>query len=77
MSKIPKVTGNVMIKYLIKKGFVITHRKGSHARPSTSDLFTTILAGNCILKTGTMLTIYDIGMTRNDFVTEYDRGNVN
>lgn len=27
MSKIPKISGNSMIKYLIKKGFFVTSRK--------------------------------------------------
>lgn len=31
MGKIPRVSGNQLIKYLVnKKGFQISHRKGSH-----------------------------------------------
>ena len=30
MNKIPRITGNVMVKYLIKKGFSVSSRKESH-----------------------------------------------
>ncbi|MEM3090008.1 MAG: hypothetical protein QXY22_05510 [Candidatus Nitrosotenuis sp.] len=31
MGKIPRVSGNQLIKYLVnKKGFQVSHRKGSH-----------------------------------------------
>ncbi len=30
MTKIPRISGNAMIRYLIRKEFTITNRKGSH-----------------------------------------------
>ncbi len=31
MTKVPRVSGNTMINYLIKKNFFIASRKGGHA----------------------------------------------
>ena len=32
MTKIPRVSGNAMIRYVTKNGFVILRQKGSHVR---------------------------------------------
>jgi predicted RNA binding protein YcfA (HicA-like mRNA interferase family) len=38
MSKIPRVSGNQLIKYLVnKKGFQVSRRKGSHASLHNED----------------------------------------
>ena len=75
MAKIPKVSGNAMIRYLIKKGFSIKSRKGSHATLRRDNAFTTIPARNNMLKTGLLLGILgDIMMNREEFVNDYDNG---
>jgi len=65
-----------MISYLIKKGFVITSRKGSHATlRKDNNKFTTIPVGNIKLKPGLTLGILgDIGITKKEFVNDYQQG---
>ena len=75
MPKIPKISGNKMIRYLQGRGFVITRRKGSHVTLRHDDVFTTIPAGNRILKTGTMLGVLsDVGINKDEFVGDHRRG---
>ncbi len=64
-----------MIKYLIRKGFFIKSRKGSHVTLRHNDLFTTVSAGNHILKTGMILAILqDVNITRDKFTRDYNNG---
>lgn len=75
MSKIPKISGNQMTVYLHRKGFVITRRKGSHLTLRKESVFTTIPAGNNILSIGTQHGILgDVGITRKEFVSDYENG---
>lgn len=72
MTKLSNISGNAMIKYLIKKGFIVKSRKGSHVTLKHNDLFTTVPAGNRMLKTGTLLAILqDVHITRNEFVNDF------
>ncbi len=74
-SKIPKVSGNEMIKYLIKNGYVVTHRKGSHVTLRNNELFTTIPAKNHKLGIGLLLKILsNITISREEFIEDYDSG---
>jgi len=73
MAKIPKVSGNTMIKYLIKKGFSIKGREGSHVTLVCGNVFTTVPAGNAALKTGLLLGILgDAMISREEFVGDYN-----
>ncbi|MDE1832170.1 MAG: type II toxin-antitoxin system HicA family toxin [Thaumarchaeota archaeon] len=78
MSKLPRVSGNAMIKYLVnKKGFQISHQKGSHVslRNYNSNRFTSVPAKNDELGTGlTKQIIDDCGITRDEFTLDYHNG---
>ncbi len=75
MTKIPRISGNVMIKYLTRKGFSITSRKGSHVTLRKNNTFTTVPAGNNILKIGLLLGILgDAMINREEFVNDYNIG---
>ncbi|HEX5457893.1 MAG TPA: type II toxin-antitoxin system HicA family toxin [Candidatus Nitrosotalea sp.] len=78
MTKLPRVTGNQLIKYLInKKGFRQSHQKGSHVslRNDISNRFTSVPAKNKELGTGlTRQILEDCGITRNEFVQDYQDG---
>ena len=54
MSKIPRISGN-MIRYLIKKGFVIISRTGSHTVLKKNHIYTSVPAGNKTMKIGVQL----------------------
>ena len=75
MPKIPKISGNQMIRYLQKKGFVITRRKGSHLTLRKESIFTTVPAGNKMLSIGTQHGILsDADITRDEFSSDYENG---
>ncbi|MBI5146716.1 MAG: type II toxin-antitoxin system HicA family toxin [Thaumarchaeota archaeon] len=78
MGKIPRVSGNQLIKYLVnKKGFQVSHRKGSHVSLQHDDKhkFTSIPSKNDDLGTGLMLQILDdCGITREEFISDYQSG---
>ena len=75
MNKIPRISGNTMIKYLIKKKFLIISRKGSHVTLRQNNFFTTVPAGNKILKIGLQLQILtDVSIDRNEFKKDYNDG---
>ncbi|QLH08590.1 type II toxin-antitoxin system HicA family toxin [Candidatus Nitrosotenuis sp. DW1] len=78
MGKIPRVSGNQLIKYLVnKKGFQVSHRKGSHVslQHDTKHTFTSIPSKNDDLGTGLMLQILDdCGITREEFISDYQSG---
>ena len=46
MARFPRVSGNQMTRYLQKKGFAITQRKGSHMTLRNEELVTVMPAGN-------------------------------
>jgi predicted RNA binding protein YcfA (HicA-like mRNA interferase family) len=72
VTKLPRITGNQMIKYLVnKKGFVKTAQKGSHVSLHSNDRWTTVPAKNEELGPGLILTILDdAGISRDDFILE-------
>ena len=75
MSKIPKISGNQMIKYLQNKGFIATRRKGSYLTLRKENIFTTVPAGNEILGIGIQHSILsDVDITRGEFVSDYEDG---
>ena len=61
-----------MIRYLQRKGFVITRRKGSHATLRSKDLFTTVPSRNKVLPVGTQCGILsDANIYGEKFVEDY------
>lgn len=75
MTRIPRISGNVMIKYLIKKEFSIATRKGSHVTLRSDHASVTIPAGNDRLKIGLLLGVLDkTGIDREDFLNDYNDG---
>ncbi|MGI0007651.1 MAG: type II toxin-antitoxin system HicA family toxin [Nitrosotalea sp.] len=80
MTRLPRVTGNQLIKYLInKKGFRKSHQKGSHVslRNDDSNRFTSVPSKNKELGTGlTSQILDDCGITRNEFTLDYQNGSI-
>ena len=76
MTKLPRITGNQMIKYLVnKKGFVKTAQRGSHVSLHSNDRWTTVPAKNEELGPGLILTILDdVGISRDDFIHDWQNG---
>ena len=78
MSKLPRVSGNQLIKYLInKKEFRISHRKGSHVslRNDSTRRFTSVPSKNDELGIGLIGQILDdCGITREEFIHDYQKG---
>ena len=73
MSRIPKISGNQMVRCLQRKGFVATRRRGSHITLRNENIFTTVPAGNAILRIGTQYGILsDANISREEFVRDYD-----
>ena len=58
MTKIPRISGNAMIKYLIKKGCIITNRKGSHVVLRRDHVPVSVPAGSNKLKIGLLWGCY-------------------
>jgi predicted RNA binding protein YcfA (HicA-like mRNA interferase family) len=78
VSKLPRVSGNNLIKYLVnKKGFVISHRKGSHVslRNDITHRFTSVPSKNDELGIGLLVQILeDCDITREEFIQDVQRG---
>ncbi len=75
MTKIPKISGDTMIKYVTKKGFIILRQKGSHVRLRKDSIFITIPAGNNTLKIGTLLGLLgEMLIDRDEFIRDYNNG---
>lgn len=61
-----------MIKYLIKKGFTITNRSGSHVGLKKNHVYTSVPAGNKKMKIGLQLGILgDVMISREEFIDDY------
>ena len=72
MTRIPRISGNVMIKYLIKKEFSISTRKGSHVTLRHDHIPVTVPAGNNKLKTGLLLGVLNkAGISKEEFVNDF------
>ena len=78
MTKLPRVTGNQLIKYLVnKKGFRNTHQKGSHVslHHDVAHRFTSVPAKNEDLGPGlTAQILDDCGISRAEFTLDYQHG---
>ncbi len=72
MTKIPRISGNAMIRYLIRKEFTTTSRKGSHVTLRRDHVPVTVPAGNGKLKVGLLLGVLDkAGIDRKEFVDDH------
>lgn len=72
MSKLPRISGNIMIKYLIKKGFVIINRTGSHVILEKDHVYTTVPVGNRTMKIGLQLGVLrDTMIDKNEFIADH------
>lgn len=61
-----------MIKYLVKKGFFVTSRTGSHVVLSNRITVTSVPAGNKTLKKGLLLSVLgDAQISRDAFIKDY------
>lgn len=71
MPKLPIVSGGELIKYLTKKGFRITRRRGSHVvLRSDSKIVTVPLHSE--LDRGTLLAILQqAGISKEEFLSEW------
>ena len=75
MAKFPIVSGNQMIRYLQKKGFVIAHRKGSHPTLRNADRVTVVPVGNKKLRIGTQFSILlYAGIDKDLFINDFKQG---
>ena len=75
MTRFPRVSGNQMARYLQKKGFAMTQRKGSHMTLRNKDLVTVVPAGNKKLRIRTQFSILlYAGICKEEFVDDYERG---
>ena len=73
MAKFPWVSGNQMLRYLQRKGFVIVHRKGSHTTLQNGDRSTVVPAGSKKLKLGTQFSILlYAGIDKDLFINDYE-----
>lgn len=75
MSKMQRISGNRMARYLQRKGFVVTRRKGSHMTLRKGSIFTQVPAGTKIMRIGTQHSILaDVGIARKEFAEDYENG---
>lgn len=75
MTKIPRISGNTMIKYLIKKEFSISTRKGSHVTLRCNRIPVTIPAGNKKLKIGLFLGVLNKAkISKEEFISDFNNG---
>ena len=75
MTRIPRISGNMLIKYLIKKEFSISTRKGSHVTLRRDYISVTIPAGNNKLKIGLLLGVLNKAeINKEKFVNDCNNG---
>jgi predicted RNA binding protein YcfA (HicA-like mRNA interferase family) len=70
LTKLPTVSGMDVVKYLSRKGFYVSHRKGSHVVLRKGDRRVVVPLHN-ELKPGTLLAILkQAGISREEFMEE-------
>jgi len=71
MQRLPRVSGAEMVKYLTRKGFHISHQKGSHVRLKSGDRSVTVPL-HPELGPGLLLAILkQAGVSREEFMREW------
>lgn len=72
MSKLPTISGNDLIKYLSKKGFVFSRQRGSHVVLKKSNDIRVTVPLHPELDRGTLLGILEqAGIDRDEFIQEW------
>ncbi|MCS7368000.1 MAG: type II toxin-antitoxin system HicA family toxin [archaeon YNP-WB-062] len=72
MSKLPVVSGREVIKYLTKKGFVVSRQKGSHVVLKSQDGRRVTVPLHEELDRGTLLEILaEAGISKEEFLREW------
>ena len=75
MTRFPRVSGNQMSRYLQKKGFAITRRKGSHMTLRSDDLVPVVPAGSKKPRIRTQFSILlYAGICKGEFIDDCERG---
>lgn len=68
--KLPLISGLDLIKYLYKKGFLVTKKRGDHIYMKKGDLETQV-PDHKTLKRGTLLgRLSDCGISKKEFVAD-------
>ena len=74
MPRLPVVAGSDLVKYLASKGFHPVRQKGSHLFLRSDDgRYTTIPMRNDIGPGLLLQILADVGITREQFMEEWDR----
>jgi predicted RNA binding protein YcfA (HicA-like mRNA interferase family) len=72
MSKLPIISGREMIKYLTKKGFIVSRQKGSHVVLKSQDSRRVTVPLHEELDRGTLLEILaEAGISKEEFLREW------
>ena len=72
MSKLPIISGKELVKYLNKKGFVISRRKGSHVVLKSPNSYRVTVPLHKELDRGTLLEILaEAGIDKKEFLEEW------
>jgi len=72
VSKLPTISGNDLIKYLSKKGFVFSRQRGSHVVLKKSNDIRVTVPLHPELDRGTLLGILEqAGIDRDEFIQEW------
>ncbi|MEM3666859.1 MAG: type II toxin-antitoxin system HicA family toxin [Candidatus Bathyarchaeia archaeon] len=72
MSRLPVVSGKELIKYLTKKGFVVSRQKGSHVVLKSQDGRRITVPLHEELDRGTLLEILaEAGINRDEFLKDW------
>ena len=74
-TKFPRITGDQMIKYLIKKGFTAIRQRGSHVSMRNDNIFTSVPRKTSKLGIGLTFTILkDSFISKDEFLEDYKQG---
>lgn len=74
MPRLPVVSGKELVKFLLKQGFVVTGRKGSHVKLKDMGGNVAIVPMHKTIATGTLLEILDEAkVTREDLTAFFGR----
>ncbi len=72
MPKLPIISGKELIKYLKKKGFVVSRQKGSHVVLKSSNSCRVTVPLHKELDRGTLLEILaEAGISKKEFLEEW------
>ncbi|MEM2875955.1 MAG: type II toxin-antitoxin system HicA family toxin [Candidatus Bathyarchaeia archaeon] len=72
MQRLPVTSGRELIKYLVKKGFVISRQRGSHVVLKSQDSRRVTVPLHEELDRGTLLEILaEAGISKEEFVREW------